>query len=195
MLHSAYRVATGQKVRQFLGLIKLPIQMFYVTFSIQSCNRSLEVRQFQGLIKLPIQMFYVTFKTLLQHFFICYACSLNSRNWVCTTVSCLYLNTIYAWFNLFTSGIIFMCYTNLQCWSIKTEIRMLYIAGDEPRCEEGEPTSVQVPCQILPRRRCRGTDSGYYPASFLFAGNLILVHPFVFQDSRLLYSLSHMEHL
>lgn len=54
---------------------------------------------------------------------------------------------------------------------------MFYIAGDEPRCEEGEPTSVQVPCQILPRRRCRGTDSGYYSASFLFAGNLILVHP------------------
>jgi len=70
-----------------------------------------------------------------------------------------------------------MCYTNLHCWNIKTEVHMFYIAGAEPRCEEGEPTSVQVPCQILPRRRCRGTDSGYYSASFLFAGNLILVHP------------------
>lgn len=114
---------------------------------------------------------------------ICYASSLNSQNWVCTAVSCLYLNTIYVWFNLFTWGIIFMCYTNLHCWSIKTEVHIFYFAGDEPRCEEGEPTSVQVPCQILPRRRCRGTDSGYYSASFLFAGNLILVNPFVFQES------------
>jgi len=115
-------------------------------------------------------------------FFICYACSLNSQSWVCTAVNCLYLNMIYVWFNLFSLGIIFMCYTNLHCWSIKTEVHIFYIAGDEPRCEEGEPTSVQVPCQILPRRRCRGTDSRYYSASFLFAGNLILVHPFVFQE-------------
>lgn len=121
-------------------------------------------------------MFFCYIQNITITFLIRYAYSLNSQNWVCTAVSCLYLNMIYVWFNLFTSGIICMCYTSLHCWNIKTEVHMFCIAGDEPRCEEGEPTSVQVPCQILPRRRCRGTDSGYYSASFLFAGNLILVH-------------------
>lgn len=44
------------------------------------------------------------------------------------------------------------------------------ILGDGPGCEEGKPTAVQVPCQILPRGCVRGVNPGCHAAAVLPAG-------------------------
>lgn len=45
------------------------------------------------------------------------------------------------------------------------------VAGDPTGCQESEPSAVQIQSQVLSRGYFRGTHSGNYPETFLFAGN------------------------
>lgn len=58
-------------------------------------------------------------------------------------------NSVY--FNKYTlfKAVCFLNKFLLNFYSVKILRKYFYFAGDEPRRQEGEPPSIQVPCQIL----------------------------------------------